>query len=106
MPVVNVRRYTGVHDITLVVPQRLGQSRMKVLAVLPKGSQLRIERLLEDNGSWGGVMVWATVEGTNSLKNVILDDLMLAKNRFINTGASSSSSDWGVNPKFLEKPPE
>ncbi len=108
MSFVNVKRYTGVHDLTLLPPESFkypSASPREVLAVLPKGSQVRIERLLQDNGAWGGLMVWATVDGTNTSKMVRLSPLLLSKNRF-NDAFGSSSDEWSLIPEYLEKLPE
>jgi hypothetical protein len=75
-----------------------------VMSVLPVGSRIRIERLMKDNGDWGGVLVSATLEDTPfSQKTVYVERQLLAKNVFIWTGWSYSTN-WGVNTNILEKP--
>jgi hypothetical protein len=80
----------------------------KIIAVLPVGTRLRIERLMKDNGDWGGVQVTASLEDAKiraSLEDgkvVYLVPQLLAKNRFIWIGWSDSK-DWGVDPDMLEK---
>jgi hypothetical protein len=110
--VTDLKRYTGAHDISLLIPKYFDSSNpdytsvhdMKMIVVLPPGSRIQIERLTKDNGAWGGLMVTGTVEnGTNSFKNVRLNDLLLANNRFISRGPTTSTN-WDVNPEFLEKP--
>jgi hypothetical protein len=109
--VTDLKRYTGAHDITLLIPKYFDSSDpaytpvhdMQMIAVLPAGNRIQIGRLTKDNGAWGGLMVTATVEnGTNSFKNVRLDELLLANNRFISRGPTTSTN-WEVNPDFLEK---
>ena len=75
---------------------------MQIIAVLPVGTRLRIERLMHDNGAAGFVMVTATLlDATNSQKTVYLDGMLLAEeNRFIRYG---SSTNWVVAPDMLEK---
>ena len=72
---------------------------MRVIAVLPPGTRLRIARLMKDNGNWGGVWVTASLDDG---KVVELSNYLLAKNRFLWPGMSDSN-DWGVNPDMLEK---
>ena len=75
-----------------------------VMSVLPAGSRIRIERLMKDNGDWGGVRVTATLEDTPfSQKTVYVERQLLATNVFIWTGWSFSTN-WGVNTNILEKP--
>jgi hypothetical protein len=75
-----------------------------VMSVLPVGSRIRIERLMKDNGDWGGVRVTATLEDTPfSQKTVYVERQLLATNVFIWTGWSFSTN-WGVNTNILEKP--
>lgn len=106
------KEYTGVHHTYLFVPKRFDPNQpdytplhdMKIIAVLPSGTRLRVGRLIQDNGI--GDQLWVTgtlVDDTNSEKNVYLDHLLLANNRFIALGPSSSTN-WGVNPDMLEKP--
>jgi hypothetical protein len=76
---------------------------MHVITVLPVGTRLRIDRLMKDNGVWGGVWVTAILdEGTSTQRVVDIDPMLLAKNKFIWVG-SSSSTNWDVNPEMLEK---
>ena len=68
--------------------------------MLPVGTRVRIERLMKDNGAWGGILVTATVEnGTNGQKTVFLDEALLADNNYMDGAASKN---WGVNPEMLE----
>ena len=97
--------YTGAHTLALLPPDRFDPTDpnygkipdLKLIAVLPPGARLRITRLMEDQGAWGGHSVEAVVEdGTNAPKAVYVDRLFLAKNY--------SVTNWGVNPDMLEKP--
>lgn len=110
--VADLKRYTGAQDVTLLTPFSFDAAdpkynpppTMKSFRVLPVGTRLRIERLMEDNGAAGFVMVTATLlDGTNSENAVFLDPHFLAKNRFVWTGWSSSTN-WDVDPDILEKP--
>lgn len=75
---------------------------MRIVSVLPVGTGLRIERLMQNNGNWGGVWVEAVLhDGTNFQKNIYVSPKLLAKNRFVWIGWSSSTN-WGVNPDMLE----
>lgn len=97
-------------DTYLLLPQAFDPTHpkytpppdMHVLSVLPVGTRLRIERLMKDNGNWGGVRVVATLDdGTYPKKNVYLDVHMLAKNDFLWRGDSQPKT-WGVAPDMLE----
>jgi hypothetical protein len=107
----DLKQYTGRRALHLLVPKHFDATHpeytpardMQIIAVHPPGTRLRIERLMKDNGNWGGVRVAAELEdGTYSQKTVYLDDSLLAKNRFIWPGWSDSK-DWGVDPDMLEK---
>lgn len=75
---------------------------MKIVSVLPAGTRLRIRRLMQDNGAWGGVQVTAAVEdGTNAQRTVFLDNALLAPNKYI---LGPTNTSWSVNPEMLEKP--
>jgi len=96
--------YTGAHTLALLPPARFDPTDpnyrkipdLKLIAELPPGTRLRIARLMEDQGAWGGHWVEAVVEdGTNAPKTVSVDQLFLAKNY--------SVTNWGVNPDMLEK---
>lgn len=104
----DLEAYTGEHHITLLAPDafdpthpkyRPPPNMEKMIAVLPVGTRLRIERLMQDNGDWGGVRITASLEGE---RDVYLDRSLLAKNRFIRPG-DSDSKEWGVDPDLLEK---
>jgi hypothetical protein len=103
-------RYNGAHDTTLFPPNSFDPTDpnyrpvrdARVIIVLPIGTCLRIDRLIKDNGEWGGVLVSATlINGTNSRDKVFIDREFLAKNIFTWVGWSSSTN-WGVNPEMLE----
>jgi hypothetical protein len=107
----DLKQYTGKHDLNLLVPKHFDPTHpeytpahhMQIIAELPIGTRLRIERLMKDNGEWGGVRVVAVLQDeTYSEKTVYLDNMLLAKNRFIWIGWSDSK-DWGVDPDMLEK---
>jgi hypothetical protein len=110
--VADVKRYTGAHGVELLIPMHFDSTRpdyvsgadTQIITVLPVGARVRIERLMKDNGAWGGLLVTATVEsGTNSWHNVFLDELMLANNAFISRGPTNSTN-WDINQEFLAKP--
>jgi hypothetical protein len=104
----DVKRYNGWHEATLLPPDAFDPTHPKyrpppdleeLISVLPIGTRLRIERLMKDNGNWGGVQVTASLEDGRVV--YLLDDF-LAKNRFLWPG-DSDSKEWGVNPDMLEK---
>src|SRR6266849_3126317 len=103
----DVKRYNGWHEDTILPPRSFDPTHphyrpppemQQIIVVLPVGTRLRIERLMKDNGSWGGVQVTASLEDG---KVVYLSDYLLAKNRFIWPGWSDSK-EWGVDPDMLE----
>jgi hypothetical protein len=106
------KRYTGAPEIKLLAPHRFDQTdpnyrplheNTKIITVLPIGTRLRIERLMKDNGAWGGVNVIATLEErTNAQRIVFLDASMLASNQYLGNEAGNKSTNWGVNPEMLE----
>jgi hypothetical protein len=84
-------------------PQYTSNSYMHEFTIIPIGSTVRIGRLIQDNGSWGGVWVEATVDdGTGTKKTVRLDGYLLAPNRFLDPGGSPSKT-WDVDSEMLEK---
>jgi len=110
--IADIKNYTGRHELCLLVPKHFDTNNpeytpvanCKIIEVMPVGTRLRIERLMEDNGGeWGGVKVSATIQDvSNSQKTVFLDGELLAKNGFITPG-DSQSAVWDVNPVMLEK---
>jgi hypothetical protein len=110
--IADIKNYRGHHELSLLVPKHFDikdpeytpGDDCKIIAVMPVGTHLRIERLMQDNGGeWGGVKVLAIIQdGTNSRKTVFLDEELLAKNSFITSGDSPSTA-WDVNPEMLEK---
>lgn len=107
--IADTKRYTGAPELSLLAPERFDPTLsqympvadMKLIAVLPPGSRLRITRLLKDQGAWGGVQVEGVVEdGTNASKAVYVDGLFLANVRFASKGPTSNTN-WGVNPDML-----
>lgn len=110
--VIDVKRYTGSHELALFPPSSFDPTDAKyrpvpygkTLEIMPVGTRLRIERLMEDNGSWGGVEVTVRLESeAYSGKTVYIDRELLAKNRFLFPGWGPSTN-WGVDLSMLEKP--
>ncbi|MEP6663892.1 MAG: hypothetical protein ABJC04_09540 [Verrucomicrobiota bacterium] len=108
----DLKQYTGQHDLNLLIPKHYDPTHpeytpatdMQIIAVLPIGTRVRIDRLMRDNGNWGGLRVTAILEdGTNSQKTVFLERMLLSNNQFIARGPTSSTN-WDVNPDMLEKP--
>ena len=106
----DLEQYTRKHDLNLLIPMHFDPTHpkytpahdMQIIAVLPVGTRVRIDRLIQDNGEWGGVRVAAKLEDTTySQQTVFLEDMLLAKNRF--TGEVTDPKEWGVNPDMLEK---
>jgi hypothetical protein len=78
-------------------------AQSQIIAELPPGTRLRIDRLMKNNRNWGGVWVTAVLEdGIHSGKTVHLSNYLLAKNRFVWAGWSDSK-EWGADPDMLEK---
>jgi hypothetical protein len=106
------KSYTGARLLSLAPPDFFDPSHpnytvipdIKIIAVLPPGTGLRITRLLKDQGAWGGVGVEAIVENeTNAPKAVYVDRHFLTNVVFASIGPTSNTN-WGVNPDMLEKP--
>lgn len=113
--IADLKSYKGEHHITFLTPRSFDPkhpeytsplSMEKMIAELPVGTRLRIDRLMKDNGNWGGVQVRVSlVDVTASIdsgKAMYLDKFFLAKNRFV-WGAWSDSKEWAVDPDMLEK---
>jgi hypothetical protein len=112
----DIKSYTGEHHITVLPPSAFDSTHPeyrpppfmeKVIAVLPVGTRVRIERLIEHSGSAYFLYVTVSLEdgGTASLEHgkvLYLDRELLAENRFIGR-VRSDSKEWGVNPDMLEK---
>jgi hypothetical protein len=105
------KSYTGARLFSLAPPDFFDPTHpnytiipnIKIIAVLPPGTRLRITRLLKDQGAWGGVGVEAIVEnGTNAPKAVYVDRHFLANVWFASKGPTSNTN-WGVDPDMLEK---
>jgi hypothetical protein len=107
MALADITGYTGRHEVTVVPPRHFDPThpqyqplaKMQMIAELPIGTRVRVERLMKDNGSWGGVQVTASLEDG---KVVYLLRRLLAKNQFMWPGWSDST-DWGMDPDLLEK---
>jgi len=105
--VADVKLYTGKRVTYLLPPQNYDPNDpkynptedMQMIAILPLGTRVRIEQLMEDNGVGGLLFVTASLEDG---KVVHLSHFLLAKNRFIFPG-KSDSKNWGVDPDLLEK---
>ena len=109
--IADMKRYTGAPEIKLLAPQRFDPADprytptadTRIVAVLPPGARLRIARLLQDQGAWGGVQVEAVLQdGTNAQKVVYLDGFLLTGNAWSRGPASNKS--WSVDPEMLEAP--
>lgn len=76
---------------------------MKVQAVLPVGTRVRLDRLMKDNGSWGGVRVTGTVvDGLHAGKAVWIGRDLLLENVFTSPGLEPRTKVWAVAPEILE----
>jgi hypothetical protein len=84
-------------------PEYIPRVNSRVLFTIPAGTEVRIDRLLKDNGESGGVWVTATVvDGTKPPFTVRVDNLLLANNVFISR-APTRDRTWTMNPDLLEK---
>ncbi len=112
----DITAYTGERIIVLLPPDCFDPKHPnyssppcleKVIAELPVGTRMRIERLMKDNGV--AELLRVTVSLDNGVtdshapgKVIYLERGFLAKNRFLFLG-SSDSKEWGVDPDLLEK---
>jgi len=107
----DVKVYTGKHEnflyppngFDLTDPKYIAVDNSHVVAVLPVGTRFRIARLMQDNGEWGGVQVTATLDDGDQSKIVYVSRTLLAGNRFLYDPLTAPSTNWGVNPDFLEE---
>ncbi len=107
LAIADLTDYKKKHSLNLLVPDQFDRAHpeynppesMREFTIVPAGTHIRIEKLMEDNGSWGGVQVTAALDDG---RIVYITPKLLAKNRFIFVGQSSSDA-WGINPDFLEK---
>jgi len=104
-------RYTGDPQTIILTPDAFDTnhprynppSNMKLKAILPAGSRIRILGLMKDNGVWGGVQVQGTLEeGTNAQLVAYMDRKLFSNNKFLRLGPTHSTN-WGVNAEFLEQ---
>ena len=85
-------------------PGYTGMNNGRVVATLPAGTRVRIERLMKSTGNWAGVRVMATVDGwAEPTKEVELNTDYLMENKFISRGGHLDSDVWTVDPGMLEK---
>jgi hypothetical protein len=114
MAVAQRKNYRGHGRLVLLTPEffdathpeyQVPYPEHKVVIFLPVGSRLRIERLMQDNGSWGGREVFVSLpdQAIPSDENgnlIMLPHFFLAPNRHLRTG---ESEEWDVDPELLEK---
>ena len=109
--IADLKRYTGAPEAKLLPPDYFDPTHpnyttvpdMKIAAVLPTGTRLRISRLMKDQGAWGGVQVEAVIlDGTNANKAVYLDGFFLAGNAW--SRGPTENTNWDADPNMLEKP--
>ena len=102
-----LKSYKGVIHVTLLPPDCFDSKHsnyrrlanvVKVHNEFPTGTRIRIDRLLKDNGKWGGVWVTACLDDGQS---IYVESSFLEENAFLFPG--SDSLDWKVNPTLLEK---
>ena len=107
----DIKRYTGEHQLNLLAPRRFDPTvpnyapvnGATVITILPAGTVIRIQRFVIDNGIGADNEVKGSLEnGAYAGKEVNIDGYLLAKNRFLSPG-QSSSTNWDVNPETLEK---
>ncbi len=108
----SVKEYTGERVTYVISPISFDATRpdyrpfdggdLQIVAVLPAGVRLHVERLMRDNGIANLISVRVVVEdGTNAHQNVYLSE------RLMENGPISAnkliSTNWGMNPEFLEE---
>lgn len=105
----DVKEYTGAHHLYLLAPKHFDPTQpdyttgndTKIMTILPTGTRLRIGQLIKDNGIGG--LLWVTgtlIDTTNTEKTVYLDYTLMAKNKYISNGWSSSTN-WDINTDML-----
>src|SRR5206468_12746032 len=91
MTLADLKQYTRKHDLNLLIPMHFDPTHpkytlaldMQVIAVLPPGTRVRIDRSEERRVGRGGVRGSAQLEDTtNELETVYVEDMLLAKNQF------------------------
>jgi hypothetical protein len=103
----DVEQYSGRHVRTIFGPESYDAANPKfdpthnirAISVLPVGTHLRIGRLMEDQGSWGGVRVTAIL---GDGQEVNIDRTLLERNQFLFSQATSISTNWSGNLDVLE----
>jgi hypothetical protein len=99
------------HDTYLLPPKAFDAkhpsytppSSLKTYTEVPVGAVVQVDRLMKDNGNWGGLRVTATVDdGAHPKRTVYLEESLLVKNGCLVPGDSSSKT-WDVAPDFLGK---
>lgn len=106
--IADVKLYTGAHALMFLAPMHFDWSDPSntvpgthMLSVLPPGTRLRVERLMEDQGAWGGYEIEAALlDATNTQKTGYLDRWFLIDNRWI--GGIDANTNWAVHPEMLE----
>ena len=106
---VEKKHYTGRFNLHLLAlehfdptyPEYMDEVETRFVAVLEAGTCLRVDRLMEDNGVWGGVRITVALDGKSyTNKTIYVDRLLLANNQFIDIG-STSSTNWSVLSIFF-----
>ena len=76
----------------------------KMIRILPVGTRIRIEHLIEDHGLRGGVDVFgAVLDGTNTQSAVELGREFFSANWYV-AYSSPKDTNWGANTNLLETP--
>jgi hypothetical protein len=109
--IADLKRYTGARQASLLPPDSFDPTDpkyfgkipdMKMIAVLPPGVRLRITRLLQDQGAWGGLLVEAVLlDGTNAQQVLYMDPSFFAGNAW--TRGPNSNTNWTGDAALLEK---
>jgi len=104
----DIKRYTGEHQLNLLAPRRFDPTvpdyapvnGAKIITILPVGTVLRIERFMINKDIGADTEVKARLQnGAYAQREVNVDEYLLAKNRYIWPGVSSTN--WGVDPDML-----
>jgi hypothetical protein len=76
----------------------------RIAAILPPGTSIRIDRLMEKGNDAGGLYVEATVQsGPEKGKVIRASRRLFAYNSFLNPGDRAAPDTWGPAPDKLEK---
>jgi hypothetical protein len=105
----DVKTYTGAHELNLLAPIHFDMSDPEytpgsgthIISACPPGTRLRIGRLMQDQGAWGGIKVEVILlDGTNAQKAAYLDPMLLSGNHWLR--GPMGLKMWRADPGMLD----